>query len=159
MIRYNCDLCGRDLGRGEDLRYVIKMEIYAAFDPTAVDEDDDRDHLQDIQDALERLDDLADDLDATASQRQAMQEAKDRVLRKAVRMHADKKKTRAAVMAEVKKATPDAAKIHAIIDAKSDKMRKLAHEVADELLAIHATPTPEQRAKAVKLMEEHMAKH
>ena len=61
MIRYSCDLCGRDLGRSEDLRYVVKMEIYAAFDPTAADEDDDRDHLQDIQDALERLDDMADD--------------------------------------------------------------------------------------------------
>ena len=38
------------------------MEIYAAFDPTAVDEDDDdRDHLQEIQEILERLGDAESD--------------------------------------------------------------------------------------------------
>ena len=57
MIRYACDLCGRDLDAKADLRYVVKMEVYAAFDPAVNDEDeeDDRDHLQEIQDILERL--------------------------------------------------------------------------------------------------------
>ncbi len=58
MIRYSCDLCKRDLDPEEDLHYVVKMEVYAAFDPTVADEeDDDRDHLQEIQDILERLED------------------------------------------------------------------------------------------------------
>lgn len=58
MIRYCCDLCKRELDPEEDLRYVVKMEIYAAFDPMTADElDDDRDHLQEIQDILERLED------------------------------------------------------------------------------------------------------
>ena len=58
MIRYYCDLCKRDLDPERDLRYVVKVEVYAAFDPTvADDEDDDRDHLQEIQDILERLGD------------------------------------------------------------------------------------------------------
>lgn len=58
MIRYICDLCKRDLDPKEDLRYVVKMEIYAAYDPSAVgDDEDDRDHLQEIQDVLERLED------------------------------------------------------------------------------------------------------
>ena len=62
MIRYSCDLCKRDLDPEDDLRYVVKMEVYAAFDPAAVNEDeDDRDHLQEIQDILERLDDADDD--------------------------------------------------------------------------------------------------
>ncbi len=62
MIRYSCDLCKRDLDPEDDLRYVVKMEIYAAFDPAAVhDEDDDCDHLQEIQDILENLDDADDD--------------------------------------------------------------------------------------------------
>ena len=34
MLRYRCDLCHRDLDPEEDLRYVVKMEVYAAFDPT-----------------------------------------------------------------------------------------------------------------------------
>lgn len=68
MIRYSCDLCKRDLDPREDLRYVVKIEIYAAFDPLAADEeDDDRDHLQEIQDILERLeaaesDQISDDV-------------------------------------------------------------------------------------------------
>jgi len=62
MIRYSCDLCKRDLDPEEDLRYVVKMEVYAAFDPAVSDvEDDDRDHLQEIQDLLERLEDAEND--------------------------------------------------------------------------------------------------
>ncbi len=56
MIRYVCDLCKREMDPDEDLHYVVKMEIYAAFDPNvAQEQDDDRDHLQEIQDILERL--------------------------------------------------------------------------------------------------------
>ena len=62
MIRYSCDLCKRDLDSEDDLRYVVKIEVYAAFDPAAVGEDDnDRDHLQEIQDILESLEDADDD--------------------------------------------------------------------------------------------------
>ena len=60
MIRYSCDLCKRDLDPRHDLRYVVKMEVFAAMD-TAADEDDDNDNLQEIQDVIERLDDAEDD--------------------------------------------------------------------------------------------------
>lgn len=60
MIRYSCDLCKRELDPQNDLRYVVKMEVYAAFDPASIDADDeDRDHLEEIQDILERLEDTA----------------------------------------------------------------------------------------------------
>ncbi len=61
MIRYLCDMCRRDIDPEEDLRYVVKIETYAAFDPLAMEEDDDRDHLQEIQDILERLEDAESD--------------------------------------------------------------------------------------------------
>ncbi len=61
MIRYSCDLCKRDLDPEEDLRYVVKMEVFAAFDPMVTEEDDDRDHLQEIQDIIERLEDTEND--------------------------------------------------------------------------------------------------
>ena len=61
MIRYSCDLCKRELDPEDDLRYVVKMEIYAAFDPAATCDDDDRDHLEEIQDLLERIEDVEDD--------------------------------------------------------------------------------------------------
>jgi len=61
MIRYSCDLCKRALDPEHDLRYVVKLEICAAFDPICTEEDGDRDHLQEIQEILERLDDTGDD--------------------------------------------------------------------------------------------------
>ena len=60
MIRYSCDMCKRDIDPGDDLRYAVKIEIYAAFDPLTIEEDD-RDHLEEIQDILERLEDAESD--------------------------------------------------------------------------------------------------
>lgn len=60
MIRFFCDMCKRDIDPREDLRYVVKVEIFAAFDPLAIEEDD-RDHLQEIQDILERAEDAESD--------------------------------------------------------------------------------------------------
>ncbi len=59
MIHYTCDLCKRVLDPKRDLRYTVRIEISAAFDP-AVDEEEqeeDRDYLEEIQDMLERLED------------------------------------------------------------------------------------------------------
>ena len=62
MIRYSCDLCKRKLDPQDDLRYVVKMEVYAAFDPsTSGADEEDRDHLEEIQDILERLEDSANE--------------------------------------------------------------------------------------------------
>jgi hypothetical protein len=62
MIRYSCDWCKRELDSQDDLRYVVKIEIFAALDPAATDSDeDDRDHLEEIQDILERMEDSASD--------------------------------------------------------------------------------------------------
>lgn len=58
MIRYSCDLCKRELDPQDSLRYVVKIEVYAALDPSAAGADEeDRDHLEEIQDILERLED------------------------------------------------------------------------------------------------------
>jgi hypothetical protein len=46
MIRYSCDLCKRELDSQQDLRYVVKIEVYAAFDPAAI---------------VERMEDSADE--------------------------------------------------------------------------------------------------
>ena len=60
MIHYTCDCCKRAL-KSDDLRYVVKMEVYAALDPPSADDlEDDRDHLQEIQDILARSDDAND---------------------------------------------------------------------------------------------------
>ena len=60
MIHYTCDCCKRSIDPESELRYVVRLEVYASLDPTEEDLSDDRDHLQEIQDILERLDDEED---------------------------------------------------------------------------------------------------
>ena len=62
MIHYSCDRCKREIDPSDDLRYVVTMEVQAAMDPLEADEpDDDRDHLLEIQEILERLEDAESD--------------------------------------------------------------------------------------------------
>jgi hypothetical protein len=58
MIHYSCDLCKREIVSGEEVRYVVKLEAHAAIEPLAESErDDDRDHLEEIQEILAELGD------------------------------------------------------------------------------------------------------
>lgn len=58
MIHYSCDRCKQMLDPEEDLRYVVRIEVHAAMEPLDLDEtEDDRDHLMEIQEILERIDD------------------------------------------------------------------------------------------------------
>jgi hypothetical protein len=58
MIHYSCDRCKRMLDPEEDVRYVVRIEVQAAMEPLDLEEtEDDRDHLMEIQEILEGLDD------------------------------------------------------------------------------------------------------
>jgi hypothetical protein len=61
MIHYTCDCCKRSLDPEHETRFVVRMEVYAALDPLQDDDDSDRDHLQEIQDILESLDETSDE--------------------------------------------------------------------------------------------------
>ena len=53
MVHYTCDMCGKTLLSDEDVRYVVKVEVYAAYDPLEItDEDLKKDHKQEIADLL-----------------------------------------------------------------------------------------------------------
>ncbi|MCC7420166.1 MAG: hypothetical protein IT428_07800 [Planctomycetaceae bacterium] len=54
MLHFSCDLCGKQL---EDRRYVVKLDVFPAFDPEGIDEEDlDADHLQEIAEVLDEMD-------------------------------------------------------------------------------------------------------
>ena len=58
MIHYSCDRCQRTLA-SDDVRYVVRMEVQATLeDDNTVNHD--RDHLLEVQEILERLDDCED---------------------------------------------------------------------------------------------------
>jgi hypothetical protein len=56
MLHYSCDLCGKELLVEEDLRYVAKIEVYAAYDPLEITEEDlDEDHMEEISELLKNM--------------------------------------------------------------------------------------------------------
>jgi hypothetical protein len=56
MIHFTCDMCGKPLLTDEDVRYVVKIEVYAAYDPMEVTEDElDEDHLNDMNELVEQM--------------------------------------------------------------------------------------------------------
>ena len=62
MIHHTCDRCKRVIDPEQELRYVVRLEIEAVMDPLHEDEpQDDRDHLLEIDEILERA--QADDAD------------------------------------------------------------------------------------------------
>lgn len=61
MIRYTCDRCKCDINPNEELRYTVHVEIKAVFD-SPIDEDPETDHLLELDEILERLDDEESDL-------------------------------------------------------------------------------------------------
>jgi hypothetical protein len=60
MIHYTCDCCKRRINEQQELRYVVRVEVYPAPDAAEDASDDERDHLQEIQDILERIEDADD---------------------------------------------------------------------------------------------------
>ena len=56
-----CDRCGRSL-EGVSLRYVARIQVYAAYDPLEITfEDLTRDHSKEIQQILEQCQDLTEE--------------------------------------------------------------------------------------------------
>ena len=59
MVHYTCDMCGKTLLSDEDVRYVVKVEVFAAYDPMEVTEDDlNKDHKQEIADLLSEMENM-----------------------------------------------------------------------------------------------------
>lgn len=48
MVHYTCDMCGRPLVSEEDIRYVVKIEVYTACDAMELDDDVDDDIDEEI---------------------------------------------------------------------------------------------------------------
>jgi len=57
MIHFTCDRCKRVIDSELEMRYVVRMEVEAVMDPVHEQEpQDDRDHLLEIDEILERVD-------------------------------------------------------------------------------------------------------
>jgi hypothetical protein len=62
MLHVTCDLCGKELCPGQDPRYVVKVEVFAAHDPSKITEADlDEDHMEAVSQLLRDLEDTPDE--------------------------------------------------------------------------------------------------
>ena len=62
MIHYSCDMCGKGLLVDEEVRYIVKIEVYAAYDPLELTEEDlEQDHLQEISKLYEQTEGMSED--------------------------------------------------------------------------------------------------
>jgi hypothetical protein len=61
MVHYICDRCGRPIDQGE-LRYIAKVQVYAAYDPLEITFDDlMRDHTPEIEQLLRQCEGLTEE--------------------------------------------------------------------------------------------------
>lgn len=61
MVHFTCDLCGKELRPGEESRYVVKIEAFAARDPAEItDADLDDDHMEEVSQLLRDMDEEAE---------------------------------------------------------------------------------------------------
>jgi hypothetical protein len=69
MVHFTCDLCGKEL-HGDDHRYVVKIEAYAAHDPAEITEADlDEDHMEAVSQLLQEMEDSVDDIELVETQK------------------------------------------------------------------------------------------
>lgn len=106
----------------------------------------------------DRVDDALDDLEATPAQRERIHAVKQRLFEKGAAERDAGRAARAALLAEWKAGTPDAARLHALVDERAAAMTALAHEAVDAAVEVHGALTPEQREKLTRKVERRMGK-
>jgi protein CpxP len=102
------------------------------------------------------LDDALDDLKATPEQRQQITAVKDRLMLSARSLRADHRATVKEALGLWEASSFDRARALALVDARIDAMRAMAHEAVDAAAEVHATLTPEQRAQVTKRLHRHV---
>ena len=59
MAGFCCDMCGKALLADEDVRYIVKIEVFAAYDPMELtDGDVAQDHMKEIRELVKRMSEM-----------------------------------------------------------------------------------------------------
>ena len=59
MIKLTCDLCGKTLLLDEDVRYVVNIEVFAAYDPMELTEEDlNKDFRKELRELVKRMENM-----------------------------------------------------------------------------------------------------
>ena len=93
-------------------------------------------------------------LDASDQQTAQAQALKDDLLKAAKPLYDAREPTKNALKAEWKSTAPDAARVHAIVDARVADVSRIGHAAADAFVKFHAILTPEQRQKITDRLDD-----
>ncbi|MDQ3265096.1 MAG: Spy/CpxP family protein refolding chaperone [Myxococcota bacterium] len=97
--------------------------------------------------AQDKIDDRLDDLDATDAQRARIAELQRSLFAEARPLFLSHQQTKQELLHELQGQTPDAARLHALVDARVAAYQAMAHRLVDASVEVHALLTPEQRAE------------
>lgn len=61
MIHHSCDRCQKIIDPQDDIRYTVRIEVQASIDSVETEREEDRDHLLDLEEIIERLECEHDD--------------------------------------------------------------------------------------------------
>lgn len=103
-----------------------------------------------------KLDDKLEDLDATEAQKKSVHAVKDRLFADGKVLAEEHQATRLEVLTQLESDTPDAQRLHTLVDSRIDAVRAFAHKVTDAVLEVHRTLTPEQRKELATEYREKM---
>jgi Spy/CpxP family protein refolding chaperone len=103
-----------------------------------------------------RVDDALDDLKATPEQRQRIVAVKDRLLASGRALRADHQAVTREALGLWEASGFDRTRALALVDARIDAMRAMAHQAVDGVAEVHATLTPEQRAQVTRKLKRHL---
>jgi Spy/CpxP family protein refolding chaperone len=100
-----------------------------------------------------------DEIDATAEQRQKVQEIKDRLIKEGHALREGKDDLRAQLLEQLAQDNPDRARVKTLVRERMNAFSAFADDATEALLELHATFTPAQRAQLLADAREHAARH
>ena len=101
------------------------------------------------------VNDALDDLKATPEQRQKVLAVKDRMLASVKALHGDHQALMQDALFIWEASSFDQTRALALVDARIDAMRAMAHEAVGAVADVHETLTPEQREQVAKRLRRH----
>lgn len=97
--------------------------------------------------ALERINEVLEDIDATEAQRKVVFVELGKLKPELKQLHTTRKTQREEFKQQLLSGKPDAERVHQLINEGSSANLKLAHKALDALVVIHASLNPQQRAQ------------
>ena len=108
---------------------------------------------------LWKVDDHLDDLDATVQQKKQILKIAGRVLDDGMTLRKDKDAHHATILGELESGSPDAPRLHGMLDDHIEQFRGFGHRTLDALLEAWNLLDENQQGELIEQFKEHIEDH